>query len=350
MVPPPAPQIPPADAPADAQARLEALPRVRLTPLPTPLHRLDRFSEAVGAEVWIKRDDIGSVTLAGNKVRKYELVLGEALALGADTLITTGALQSNSARAGAAAAAQLGLRCILVLTGEPTGERRANLLLDELLGAELRLVGAIGWAELPPLLEAASAAVRAEGGRPYIAPVGASSPLGSLGFALAYLELLAQLDEAGLSGRARLVHTTTSGGTHAGLVVGRAVAGRGPIPVGIDAGLVLAQPQRDLARLANRAGALIGLDHTVDEGAIEVDLGFAGEAYGAITEEAVAAIRLLARTEGIVCDPVYSGKGLAAVVAAGRRSAAEGDGRPIVFWHTGGWHAIFDPHYGDPLT
>lgn len=342
------------DTPADAIRRLEALPRIALTPLPTPLHRLPRFSEALGADVWIKRDDMGSVALAGNKVRKYELLLGQALAEGADTLITTGALQSNSARAGAAAAAQLGLRCVLVLTGEPPAERRANLLLDDLFGADVRFVGRLAWSELAPVLDATAAEVTRAGGRPYVAPVGASSPLGSLGFALAYRELLDQLRQAGLGGGEHgdateplLVHTSTSGGTHAGLVVGRELSGRGPRPIGVDAGRVLPDPARDLARMATEAAAMIGLDRHFAAEEIAVELGYAGPAYGSITEEGVAAIRLLAATEGIVADPVYSAKGLAAVVELARSSRH--GGRPIVFWHTGGWHANFDPHYGDAL-
>jgi 1-aminocyclopropane-1-carboxylate deaminase/D-cysteine desulfhydrase len=311
------------------------------------LHRLERFSNEVGADVWIKRDDIGGPGLAGNKVRKYELVLGAALEQGAGTLITTGAVQSNSARAGAAAAAQLGLRCILVLTGPPPDHTHANLLLDSLFGAEVRLAGPIGWAELTPRLEEVAAEVRAAGGTPFIAPVGASSPLGSLGFALAYLELLTQLDGTPAAATATLVHASTSGGTHAGLVVGRALAGRGPAPIAIDAGRVLADPAADLARLANGAAGLIGLEQRFGPQHIDVRLDHAGPAYGSVTPEGVAAIRLLARTEGIVCDPVYSGKGLAGLVAMARDGAL---GRErVVFWHTGGWHAVFDPHYGDAL-
>ncbi|MGE0727907.1 MAG: 1-aminocyclopropane-1-carboxylate deaminase/D-cysteine desulfhydrase [Acidimicrobiia bacterium] len=336
--------------------RLLALPRVRLALLPTPLHRLDRFSEAIGVEVWCKRDDIGAPGLAGNKVRKFELVLAAAQAAGADTLITTGAAQSNSARTGAAAAAALGLRCVLVLTGAPPPERRANLLLDELFGADVRFAGPVGWEELGPILEAVAAEERAAGRNPFIAPVGASSPLGALGFALGYLEVVEQLEQGSAGGPApapgpdavrALVHTTTSGGTHAGLVVGRALLGRGPRVIGIDAGRVLTEPAAGLAALATAAAAEVGAARTFDEAEIDVRLEHAGPAYGAVTDEAVAAIRLLSRTEGIVCDPVYSGKGLAGLVAMAR--SGELDGGPVLFWHTGGWHAVFDPHYGDPL-
>ena len=267
--------------------RLAALPRVRLATLPTPLQPLPRFSAAVGADVWIKRDDIGEVGLAGNKVRKFELVLGEALVAGADTLITTGAIQSNSARAGAAAAPRLGLRCILVLTGPRPTDSSANLLLDELFGAEVRFAGPIGWQELGPLLEAVADEVRAGGGWPVVAPVGASSPLGSLGFALGYLELLGQLRAGGPvpDDEAIVVHASTSGGTHAGLVVGRLLAGEGPRILGVDAGRVLRDPASDLARLATEAAALVGLGVGVDPGTIELDVDHGGPAYGAVTPE-----------------------------------------------------------------
>ncbi len=329
--------------------RLDTLPRRPLGQWPSPLHPLPRFSQAVGCEVWIKRDDIGPVGLAGNKVRKFELLLGAAMAEGADTIITTGAAQSNSARTAAAAAAQLGLRCVLVLTGDPPPQNRANVLLDRLFGAEVRFVGPVGWAELPTLLRAVAEEGRAEGRRPFIAPVGASSPLGSLGFAQAYLELRHQLD--GLRPRLTepvVVHTSTSGGTHAGLVVGRAVAGGGPETVAIDAGGVLADPGPDLAALATAAGALIGLDHTFHAAELEVHLNFAGDGYGRPSPEGLDAIRLLARTEGIVCDPVYSGKGLAGLIALAR-SGRFAD-QPALFWHTGGWHALFDPQYGDTIV
>ena len=159
-------------------------------------------------------------------------------------------------------------------------------------------------------------------------------------------ELLGQLRAGGPvpDDEAIVVHASTSGGTHAGLVVGRLLAGEGPRILGVDAGRVLRDPASDLARLATEAAALVGLGVGVDPGTIELDIDHGGPAYGAVTPEAVEAIRLLARTEGIVCDPVYSGKGLAALVTWAR-AGRFGD-RPVVFWHTGGWHALFEPHYG----
>src|SRR3954467_8717061 len=158
------------------------LPRATLALLPTPLHHLPRFSAAVGAEVWIKRDDVGALGLAGNKVRKLEFVLGAARRDGADAIVIVGAEQSNACRAAAAACAQLGLRCMLVLSGDEPDRATGNLLLDRLYGAEVRFAGTTDWAQLAAAAEAASDALRADGATPYLLPVGVSSPPGAGGF------------------------------------------------------------------------------------------------------------------------------------------------------------------------
>jgi 1-aminocyclopropane-1-carboxylate deaminase/D-cysteine desulfhydrase len=328
----------------EARARLAALPRAPLGSWPTPLQRLERFGAALGLDVWAKRDDVGAVGLAGNKVRKFELVLGAAVAEDADTLVTTGAAQSNSARTGAAAAAALGMRCVLVLSGaEPSPPPTANLLLDRLFGAETRFAGAAGWDELNGTVEAVAAEVRAAGGRPVSAPVGCSSALGALGFALAYLELTGQLAAVGLRPDL-VVHASTSGGTHAGLVAGRRLAGGGPPIRAYDAGRIFADPAGACAMLASGALALVGCDEVVPAAEIDVDASHVGKAYGRPTAAATEAIDLLARTEGILCDPVYSGKALAGLVADARSGRVPA-GSTVVFWHTGGWHVLFDPAY-----
>jgi 1-aminocyclopropane-1-carboxylate deaminase/D-cysteine desulfhydrase-like pyridoxal-dependent ACC family enzyme len=323
--------------------RLRALPRAPLGTWPTPLHRLDRFSEAVGHEVWAKRDDIGSVGLAGNKVRKFELVLGEAVRAGADLLVTTGAAQSNSARTGAAAAAALGMGCVLVLAGDEPSAATANLLLGRLFGAETRFLGDVGWEALNRGVDDVAAEASAAGRRPVRAPVGCSSPLGSLGFALGYLELVEQLDGLGLEPGV-VVHASTSGGTDAGLVAGRHLLGRGPGTRAFDAGLVFADPAAGVAALASEALAIVGCPHVIAATDVAIDVSQVGGAYGRPTAAATAAIDLLARTEGILCDPVYSGKALAGLVADARSGRLPA-GAPAVFWHTGGWHALFEPGY-----
>ncbi|MEM9033231.1 MAG: pyridoxal-phosphate dependent enzyme [Actinomycetota bacterium] len=316
--------------------RLLALPRTGLV-TPTPLQRLDRFGALLGAEIWCKRDDIGPVALAGNKIRKFDLVLAEAIAQGCDTLVTTGAAQSNSARAGASAAAATGLASMLILSGAEPAAPTANLLLDRLVGAEVRFAGEVGWAELNALVDDAVAEVAARGRRAYAAPVGCSSPLGSLGFALAFLELEGQLREADVEPSA-IVHTSTSGGTHAGLLVGRALVGSDVPIVGIDAGFGHPDPNGVLDRLARRAADLIDLD--LDEPGADLRDDWIGDGYGIPSPAGGEAIDLLARSEAIVTDPVYSGKGLAGLVDLIRSGAIDG---PVVFWHTGGFHAWFDP-------
>ncbi len=340
-----------------ARQRLAALPSTRLGTWPTPLHRLDRFGAAIGAEVWIKRDDVQGVALAGNKIRKFKLVAGQALADGCDTLVTTGATQSNSARTGAAVAAAVGMDCHLVLSGEapaPEEAPTANLLLDRLVGATVHHAGEASWVELNQQVDDLVAELNASGRRAFAAPVGCSSPLGSLGFALALLELEAQIDAAGIKPSA-IIHTTTSGGTHAGLLVGRALTAtestlhRVPI-IGVDAGRLYDDVAVQHHGLAVDAASIIELDLEAELARDDVTIigDQVGEAYGAHTAAGTEAIELLARTEAVIVDPVYSAKGLAGLIALVRSGdAANG---PIVFWHTGGYHALFDPRHGSPLV
>ncbi|MEM9133458.1 MAG: pyridoxal-phosphate dependent enzyme [Actinomycetota bacterium] len=327
-----------------ARDRLLALPTAGLGHWPTPFHRADRFGEAVGAEVWIKRDDVQGVALAGNKIRKFDLVIGQALVDGCDTLVTTGAAQSNSARTGAASAAAVGMDSVLVLSGHEPAEPSGNLLLDHLVGSEIRFAGDVDWVTLNATVDAVVADLDAEGRSAFAAPVGCSSPLGTLGFARAFLELQGQLDDAGVA-PAAIVHASTSGGTHAGLLLGRSIAGIAPdqLPiVAVDVGAILGDPGVELLALAREAGAIVGHDLTLTADEVRVVTDQLGDGYGRHTAAARSAINLLARTEAVVCDPVYSGKGLAGLVAF----IEQGVAGPVVFWHTGGYHALFDPRHG----
>jgi len=325
-----------------------ALPRATLAPLPTPLHHLPRFSAAVGAEIWMKRDDVGSVGLAGNKVRKLEFVLGAARHDGADAIVIVGAEQSNACRAAAAACAQLGLRCVLVLSGDPPDRATGNLLLDRLCGADVRFAGTTEWGGLAEAADRVTAELHAAGATPSTLPVGASSPLGAVGFAVAWFELLEQLDALDVAA-ATVVHASSSGGTHAGLVAGRRLTGRGPRvrAIGVADDIYPDMPAR-YAELATGAAQLLGADGAIAEDEVWLDMGFLGGGYAVPTAEAVEAIRLLARTEGLGCDPVYSGKALAALVAAAR--AGDLDDCATVFWHTGGYHALFAPRLRDAVV
>ena len=208
----------------DPFAALDDRPRVDLATLPTPLERAPRLSRELGVEVWLKRDDVGSLGLTGNKVRKLEFTLGEALDAGAETVVTLGAPQSNHARATACAAARVGLHAVLVMGGErPAGPPTGNLLLDELFGAELIYAGTEEWAQLAATVDA----VAKERDRAYALPAGGSTPVGALGFVAAYRELLDQLESERVSPR-HVYHASTSGGTHAGLMAGHALADAAP--------------------------------------------------------------------------------------------------------------------------
>lgn len=329
---------------------MTASDRLPLADLPTPLHEAPRFSAAVGARVLVKRDDALGPGFAGNKVRKLERTLAAARDEGADAVITVGAPQSNHARATAAACARLGWRCVLVLGGdEPSGPAGAssqaggNLLLDDLFGAELVWAGTADWATLFTIAQDLGERLRAEGRTPVVLPAGGSTPLGATGFAAAYDELLGQLDALSLE-PAEIVHATSTGGTHGGLVAGRALAGRGPAVRGVlvveDTGGAISELH---AWLAREAGAPADLT----AGDLLLEHGFLGAGYGAPTPEGLDAIRLLAETEAIVCDPVYSGKALACLVQRAREGAY-GDA-PVVFWHTGGWPSVFAPEQAAPL-
>ena len=326
----------------DPFAALDDRPRVDLATLPTPLQRAPRLSRELGVEVWLKRDDVGSLGLTGNKVRKLEFTLGEALAVGADTVVTLGAPQSNHARATACAAAMVGLHAVLVMGGErPAGPPTGNLLLDELFGAEVIYAGTDEWAQLAATVDA----VAKERDRAYALPAGGSTPVGALGFVAAYGELLEQLESERVSPR-HVYHASTSGGTHAGLMLGHALARRGPAPVGFDVGQIVPDGAGLVAWLANEAGALAGADVTLTEGDAHLDFSQLGDGYGAFTAAGNEALGLLARTEGVVLDPVYSAKGMAGLIAEARAGRIDG---PVVFWHTGGGPSVFAGGWGERL-
>ena len=327
---------------ADPFAALGDRSRVELTTLPTPLERAPRLSRELGVEVWLKRDDVGSLGLVGNKVRKLEFTLGEALAAGADTVVTLGAPQSNHARATASAAARVGLHAVLVMGGDPpAGPPTGNLLLDALFGAEVIYAGTHEWEALAATVQAVTHG-RANA---YALPAGGSSPVGALGFAAGYAELLDQLQSADIRPR-HVYHASTSGGTHAGLMLGHALAPGGPAPIGFDVGQIVPDGPGLTAWLANEAGALLNAGVTLTADDAHLDLSQLGEGYGAFTRAGIEAIGLLARTEGVVLDPVYSAKGMAGLIADARCGRLDG---PVVFWHTGGGPSLFASGWGERL-
>jgi 1-aminocyclopropane-1-carboxylate deaminase/D-cysteine desulfhydrase-like pyridoxal-dependent ACC family enzyme len=283
----------------------------------------------------MKRDDLtGDVGLGGNKVRKLEYLLGEAVAGGATHVLTTGGPQSNHARATAAAAAKLGLTCVLVLAGRDPERREGNLLLDRLFGAEIRFPGAVTPEDQARGLEEAAAEIAAAGGQPYIIPVGGSTPVGALGSYQCYRELAEQLP-----GEAWVCTTTGSGGTHAGLALGAHLHGGARRVQGFSVWQSAAVLEPLTRSIALGAAELLGAAVPPDL-PVHVDDGYLAPRYGRASEAGIAAIELVASLEGIVLDHVYTGKAMAGVLDYVRRGLIA-QGERVVFVHTGGAPAIF---------
>ena len=327
------------------------LPRATLATLPTPLEGAATMPGSA-ARLWIKRDDLTGLGGGGNKARKLEFLCGDALDAGARSLVTVGAAQSNHCRMTAAAGARLGLEVHLVLSGDqpdagstPTG----NQLLSRMFGAQLHHTGAAEshWGELEIAREALTDQLTDEGLAPYSIPIGGSTPVGALGYAAAFVELMEQANAQGIAPRAVVV-TSSSGGTHAGLLAGRAaLIARGDldaavapdvVAIGVAKGVVLGLP--DVVELANLVLDLMRVDARVSADDVEVDGAWMGDDYAVPTEAGDAAIEWGATANGLLLDRTYSGKGLSGMLgaaAAGRWN--EGD--DVVFVHTGGWPALF---------
>jgi 1-aminocyclopropane-1-carboxylate deaminase/D-cysteine desulfhydrase-like pyridoxal-dependent ACC family enzyme len=315
---------------------LRSLPSIPLGPGPTPVEELPRLRAALGGgpRLLVKRDDAIAFAFGGNKVRKMRLVAAQAREAGADTLITTGGVQSNHARVTAAAAAKLGLRCVLVANGAPAGRPTANALLDRLLGADVRYVASRE--ERAPAMDRAAEEVRQSGGTPCVIPLGASTPLGAAAFVDAIAELREQIDPPDV-----IIHATSSGGTQAGLVAGCALAGWATRVVGISADESAASLERDIRGILSGLGPLLGFDaHRFDQVRLEVDAAFAGAGYGIPTQDSQAAIELAARSEALFLDPTYTAKAMAGLIAYVRRGLFSAQDT-MLFWHTGGQVGLF---------
>jgi 1-aminocyclopropane-1-carboxylate deaminase/D-cysteine desulfhydrase-like pyridoxal-dependent ACC family enzyme len=321
------------------------LERAELATLPTPLERGPVLDG--GPRLWMKRDDLTGLGGGGNKARKLEFLCGEAVAAGATALVTVGAAQSNHCRMTAAAGAKLGLEVHLVLAGDASETLSGNQLLSRLFGAQLHHTGAeeSHWGELEIAREAVTSDLVAAGLSPYSIPIGGSTAVGALGYAAGFVELIEQCAVTGLEPSA-IVFTSSSGGTHAGLLAGRAViaaAGRAVpeiIAVGVAKGVNLGLP--DVAELANGALGLIGSSATVARADVEIDPGWIGEDYAIPTDAGDAAIRWAARQGGWLLDRVYSGKGLSGLLGMAAASRFS-HGDDVVFVHTGGWPSLFAP-------
>ncbi len=318
------------------------IPRIHFAHLPTPIEELPRLSAALGGpRLFVKRDDQTGLAFGGNKTRKLEFLVAEAQEQGAQTLISAGALQSNHCRQTAAAAARFGLDCILVLTGDMTAHPSANLLLDELFGAQIVTVADRSNRER--VLQETFDKAAADGRKPYLVPYGGSSPTGALGYAFAMEEFLKQ----GLAAD-WMVFATSSSGTHAGLALGQRLFGYNGKVLGISIDESEEWLKSHVAALASGASERLGprVDFSPDD--ILANDQYCRAGYGVLTGAEREAVRLFARCEGLLLDPVYTGRAAAGLIDLVRKGFFKKD-ETVLFWHTGGQPALFAERYSDIL-
>lgn len=317
---------------------LRAVPSVALAHYPTPVEEITRLRAAIGGgpRLLVKRDDAIAFGFGGNKVRKIEMVAARAQADGADLLITTGGVQSNHCRVTAAAAARLGMRCVIVANGAPPARLSGNALLDSMYGAEVRYVASRD--DRAPAMEDAAATWRGRGGRPFVIPLGASTPLGALGFVRAVGEMIGQLPAP----PDYVFHSTSSGGTQAGLVAGCALHGIETRVIGISADDSVAGIQSTVSGIVAGIGDLLGVDgrSLAASCTIEADDRFIGDGYGVPSAASREAQALLAGTEALVVDHTYTAKALAGMIGWIREGRVARDATAL-FWHTGGQVGVF---------
>jgi 1-aminocyclopropane-1-carboxylate deaminase len=325
---------------------LSDFPRYPLMFGPSPVHRLDRLSEHLGgAAVWAKREDCNSgLAYGGNKIRKLEYLVPDALAQGADTLVSIGGVQSNHTRQVAAVAARLGLKAVLVQESwvdwpDAVNDRVGNIMLSRIMGAEVRLVDEGFGIGIKSSWEQALEDVRASGGRPYAIPAGASDHrLGGLGFAAWAQEVQQQEAELGVFFDTIVVCSVT-GSTHAGMIAGFAGQDRPRRVIGIDASAKLAETHAQVEKIARQTAELIGLGRELRDDEITVLPGWAGDYYGIPVQSTLDAIRLSGRLEGMIVDPVYEGKSMAALIDL-VRDGRIGPDSTVLYAHLGGQPAL----------
>ena len=329
---------------------LARFPRVKLCQAPTPLEHLPNLTRLLGGpEIWMKRDDLTGMGLGGNKVRKLEFLAGDAIAQGADHLVTQGAVQSNHVRQTAAVAAKLGLRCTALLehridTNAGDYLNNGNVLLDRLLGLEIEYRP--GGTDMQAEIDAKGAELRAQGAKPYVIPGGGSNPVGALGYANVAFELVAQANDSGLD-ITRLVHATGSAGTQAGLVAGLHAMSSPLRVLGIGVRNPRAKQEANVLALARATAKHMGIERELPDAAVEANCDYVGTGYGHPTPGMIEAVQMVARSEGIFLDPVYSGKGMAGLIDLVRQGVFK-RGDNVVFLHTGGSSGLFG--YEDVFT
>lgn len=328
---------------------LSRFPRTPLAHLPTPIEHLPRLSTYLGGpQIFVKRDDCTGLATGGNKTRKLEFVMGDALDKQADTIITVGAVQSNHVRQTAAAACKLGLKCEVLLehrieSPSDTYTSSGNVLLDRMFGANIREFPKA--TDFDVALAEVADEVASAGGKPYIVPGGASNRIGALGYVNCALELLKQASDAGLVVD-HMITATGSAGTQAGLVVGLKATSSGIPLLGIGVGAGKHEQEEKVYALATETAEYVGAPGSVVREDVIANCDYIGQGYGAVTESMNEAVLLLARLEGLLFDPVYSGKALAGLIDLVRRGELDRADN-IVFLHTGGAVALFA--YADQL-
>jgi D-cysteine desulfhydrase family pyridoxal phosphate-dependent enzyme len=321
---------------------MKEIPRLRFAHLPTPIEELPRLSEELGGpRILVKRDDQTGLAFGGNKTRKLEFLVAEALEQGAKTLISGGALQSNHCRQTAAAAARFGLGCTLVLNGEVRERPSANLLLDQLFGAEILTIQDRAYRD--QILQETYDKALTEGRKPYLVTYGGSSPTGALGYAFAMKELLEQK-----IGADWIVFGTSSGGTHAGLVLGQRVFDfKGKV-----LGISIDEPEEWLkervSALASDASEKLGERIDFSREDVLANEAYCKAGYGVLTDAEREAVKLFARTEGLLLDPVYTGRAAAGMIDLIRKGFFKKD-ETILFCHTGGTPALFAEKYANEI-
>jgi L-cysteate sulfo-lyase len=324
----------------DPLAPIRGLPRLKIGHLPTPLEPMPRLASLLGIKsLWVKRDDCTGLGFGGNKVRKLEFNLAPLQAAGADCVVCGGVAQSNTARQVAAACAKIGIECHLgIMHGrlpstEPGYDDTGNILLDRLFGA---VIHNIPWDEhRNRRLQAIASDLQAAGRRVHFVPYGASDALGAMGYVLAAEEIIRDCSDVGW-----IVHASGSAGTQAGLLVGLLALGHPARVIGIDVDAQVDRVRHDVQRIGRDAAALLRIEKDWTDGTVEVVGDWCGPAYGVPDASTEEAILLAARLEGLVVDPVYSGKGMAGLIGLSRRGWFR-DSRPVVWIHSGGAPGIF---------
>jgi len=335
----------------EKQKLFESVSQAQLGFFPTPLYKVDNVSEELGIELYLKRDDLtGPSVFGGNKIRKLEFLLGDATDKGATNIVTHGATQSNHAMLTATACNKLDLNCILYLLAlvDPDEEDlKANLLLDKVLGAEtnvIKLEGGMSEAEGEKIGQKKAKErikeLESKGKFCYEIPVGGSTSVGSLGFTKGLLELYIQLEESHVGDIDYLIVTAGSGGTLAGILAGESLLDSDTNVIGMAASPKGDEYKDKVAELANGSLKILGVNETVSRDNVKIDTNYVGEGYEIPTEGASEAIKYFARKEGIILDPVYTGKAMAGLMDYVKEGIIP-EGSKVVFWHTGGGTGLF---------